>query len=200
MIIAGNALSQELDSLSMDSIAIDTVLLDTIQEPPPYYGGAYVFGEGQISPHYTGYNNAISMGIGIQYNRWIGTFSVVDFEGRIEEFLIFPNVFELDYRYGGPSIGYELYDGYWISWDLTASIFFGDMIWRNKRRNEDFLRDKFSLMVLSTKVDFDAIRYFKPYLKIGYQKPNNLDLTLVENSDFTGLVFVFGIQVGYFNQ
>lgn len=199
-LISGLAFAQDLDTLSMDDLAVDTVLLDTINEPPPYYGGIYFMIGGRINPHYGGYNNALGLGIGAQYNKWIAAFSVVDFRGRIEDFLIFPNTFELDYRYGGPTFGYELLDSYWISWDMTVSYFFGDMVWRNMRNDEDFLRDKFSIMILSTKIDFDGIRYVKPYLKLGYQKTNNLDLTLVKPADFSGLVFVFGVQIGYFNQ
>ena len=198
--IALKVVGQDLDTLAMDSIAIDTVTLDSIKEPPPYYLGTYIALEAQFNPHYLGYNSAISLGIGAKYNRWIGEFNVVNFNGRIEEFLVFPNVFELDYRYGGPTIGYEVLDSDLVSWDLAASFLFGDIIWRNRRTREDFLRDKFSVMVLSTKVDLELVRFVKPYVEVGYQKANNLDLTLINSEDFSGLVLNFGIQIGYFNQ
>ena len=197
----GTVYAQDLDTLDLDSYPLDTLLQDTlVDEPPPYYGGIYFSREVKISPHYGGYNHASGFGAGLQYERWILGFTVYRFEGVIEELIIFPNVFELDYRYGGPTVGYELVTNDWFSIDALGSLHFGDMVWRNVGTRENLFRDEFSLITLAVKMDLDKFRYAKPYVHLGYQKAQNLAFERVEADQFTGFVFVFGIQIGYFNQ
>ena len=199
------ALSQEVDqqavySLTQEVFATDTLQLDSIDEPPPYYLGVFLFNQVQASPHYAGYNLAASIGAGVQYNRWMAGFSVTEFSGINQEFLIFPRAFLLDYRYGGPSISYLLARQSWYSIYAGASYFVGDMVWEEIRPEERLQRDEISLLNLSAQMYVDKLRFLKPYVKFGYQRASELDLTLVNSDDFTGFVFVFGIQVGYFNQ
>lgn len=200
MLMSSLAYSQDLDTLAMDSLSADSLLLDSIKEPPPYYAGIYLIGEAKISPHYNGYNFALSYGAGFQYQKWSIGFTVTEFEGIQEEFVIFPNVFRLDYRYGGPNVGYEIVRDSQMSLDLYASFQLGDMVWERAEPSERVFRDKFSVMSISTQVSFNRVRYIKPYIRVGYQKMNNLILERVNSSDFTGFVFVFGMQIGYFNQ
>ena len=193
--------SQVQDTIPLDSIALDSLPQDSIvKEPPAYVLGGYGFAEFQIAPNYRGYNESVGLGIAVQYNRWVLGFSVVDFKGVIEDLVIFPSVFELDYRYAGPFVGYEVLKAYDFSLDVQASFQLGDMIWRRKETGEDFLRSEYSITTIRTKIEYDRLRFIKPYMQVGYQLANNLDLELVNNSDFEGFVFVFGLQIGYFNQ
>ena len=196
----GSSFSQDLDSLTLGQLALDTLLQDSIDEPPPYYAGVYIFGEALLGPHYRGTNLAAAIGVGLQYKKYILGFSVTEFQGSLEEFVIFPNVFELDYRFAGITVGYELLNSEWISMDVVATHQLGDMVWRNKSSGVNFLRDEFSISSIGLKVDLDRYRYTKPFFRISYQKANNLDLAIVNNGDFDGFVFVFGLQIGYFNQ
>ena len=193
--------SQVQDTIPLDSMALDSLPQDSIvKEPPAYVLGGYGFAEFQIAPNYRGYNESVGLGIAVQYNRWVLGFSVVDFKGVIEDLVIFPSVFELDYRYAGPFVGYEVLKAYDFSLDVQASFQLGDMIWRRKETGEDFLRSEYSITTIRTKIEYDRLRFIKPYMQVGYQLANNLDLELVNNSDFEGFVFVFGLQIGYFNQ
>ena len=200
VVIAQEVDMQEIDSLTSEIVATDTLLLDSIDEPPPYLLGVYFFGEGQVGPHYGGYNLAATVGIGVQYERWMAEFSVTDFSGVNQEFLIFPRTFLLDYRYAGPSINYQLAKQEWFSIYTGASFFMGDMLWQEIFPAETIQRDEISILNLSAQLNLEKLRYIKPYVRFGYQRTNDLDLSLVNSSDFTGLVFVFGIQIGYFNQ
>ena len=193
--------SQDLDTLMVDSIAMDSLGIDSVEkEPPPFYGAIYLTGEVRIAPHFNGVNGATALGVGIQYNRWQLGFNIYDFQGTIESLIIFPNVFSLDYRYAGPTLGFELYDDDWFSLDMAASFGLGDMIWRDVRNDTDFFRDEFSILSIGLSADLDRVRYVKPYFTLGYQQTNNLVLERVENNEFTGVFFVFGIRLGYFNQ
>jgi len=201
VLVTGAGYGQVRDTTALGSVPMDTLLQDSIvKEPPAHLIGGYAFAEFQIAPNYRGYNESVGLGFGAQYDRWIVGFSVVDFKGVIEEFVIFPSVFELDYRYAGPFVGYEVLKSQTLSLEIQASLQFGDMIWRRKETGVDFFRDEFSVATLRSKIKYEGIRFAKPYVQIGYQQANNLDLEIVNNSDFEGFVFVFGLQIGYFNQ
>ena len=204
--------AQEVDTLSVDSITLveDSIIV----EPPAYYGAAFALIDGRIGPTVGGTKLHAGLGFGVQYNKWslgyhfykfgralqvLGV-NVYDTEGQIEALVVFPNVFELEYAFGGPFIGFELYDSESWSLDLYGSYQFGDMIWEDQETQVDFLRDEFSLITFGGIVDFDNFRYAKPYVMVGYQTVNNLDLTLVENSDFSGIFLSFGVRVGFYNQ
>lgn len=198
--VSNAAFSQDLDTLSVDTLAMDTAGLDSVEKVAPYYAAAYLMGEVRIAPHFEGTNIATGLGIGIQYNRFQLGFEVYNFQGTIETLVIFPNVFSLDYKYAGPTVGFEVYDHKWFSVDLMASYRRGDMIWKEIESDTDFFRDEFDILSFKVSIDLDRFRYAKPYFTVGYQKTNNLILERVDNQEFTGIFFAIGMRIGYFNQ
>jgi len=196
ILISTFSYSQDLDTLALDSVGIDTVE----QLPPAHYVGAYGVAQIKLSPHLGGYNAASALGLGIQYDKWSLSVIRQEFIGNIEAFVVFPNVFELKYQYLGPTVGFEFQGNEVVSSQLVFSHQWGDMTWVNLETNEDFVRDRFSISSIGIDIDIDKFRYAKPYLNIGYQRMNNLELERVNNEDFSGFFVVFGIRAGYFNQ
>lgn len=191
ILIAGFAQAQELD----------TVALDTAKKlPPPYYGAIYVDAMVHIGPNLAGLNISSAVGFGVQYEKWTLGFSQFNFQGADEGFIIFPNLFELDYRYGGPQIGYAVHQSEWIRGQLQLSYYWGDMLWREKETKNDFLRDEFTMISVASRIELNKIRYAKPYFIVGYQQLNDLSLAATNNEDFSGVFFGLGIRIGYFNQ
>jgi len=188
--------SQEADSTAMDTVAIDT----TEKEPPPYYLGVYATGGGSFEPSGPGHNLVSTFGVGVQYERWAVEFSRHDFQGSLQAFVVFPNVFELKYRYGGAAVAYRFYENKKIGMWLRGQYMMGDMTWRNIEDGQDFLRDEFSLMKIGARGEFLKLKYVKPHVMVGYQKVRNLNLSGIAADAFSGLYFGLGIRVGYFNQ
>ncbi len=184
-------LAQEQDSVSIDTVEV---------EPPPYYLGVYLKGGISLEPSIPNHNIFSVLGVGLQYERWILGFSRNDFQGSVQSFVIFPNTFELKYRYGGVAIAYQLYQKNWVNFLVKAGYYQGDMVWRNQEDGQNFLRDEFNLMKLGVVGEIEFFRYVKPQIWLGYQKMNNLDLSRVRENDFSGLFVAVGIRMGYFNQ
>lgn len=195
-LISGVASAQSLDSLATDTVAMDTLE----KEPPPYYLGVFIDGGLSYEASSPKSNFFSVLGIGIQYNRWVLGMSRSDFQGTIQSFVVFPNTFELKYRYGGISIGYQFYQDDSFNLQLRAGFNKGDMVWRNSEDGQDFLRDEFNLLKIGLRGEFGRFRYIKPHASIGYQKLLDLTLSRLEQNDFSGLFVAAGIRIGYFNQ
>lgn len=190
-LFSGMAAAQE-----MDTVAIDTLE----KESPPYYLGVYLTGSVSLEPSTPDQNVVTSYGVGVQYERWMLSFSIHEFKGSYKTYVIFPNVFELDYRYGGPELSFQAYRSEWLNAMMSLSYLRGDAVWKNSSTKENFLRDEFDLLKGGIKVELGRFRYAKPHLGIGYQKVRNLDLDRIDANDFSGLFVAAGIRIGYFNQ
>ena len=183
--------AQELDTLATDSLE---------KVPPPYYAGIYLVPGGEWSPHTGGYNASASLGVGMQYERWFLNISINEFQGEVEAFVVFPNVFSLKYRYREALLGYTFLSHEWFSGNLIAGMAAGDMVWTNKETNEDFLRDEFTMLKGGILISLDKFRYAKPYVILGYQQAHGIELPRLENDDFSGIFLAVGLRIGYFNQ
>lgn len=190
VLVSGLALGQD----------IDTVVLDTTKRIPNYFGGVSFDVGIKLAPNPPGINEAHYLGAGIQYNKWSFGFMVYDFKGTIERQLIFPNVFELAYRYGGPQISFEIQETKWANIYTQISYSKGDMTWRNIEDDKDFLRSEFDMWTFSMKLETDRLRFVRPYLNGGYQHLSKLKLNGLSDSDFSGFFFGLGVRLGYFNQ
>lgn len=182
---------QELDSISVDTIEV---------EPPPYYLGIYLTGGLSLEPNTPNHNIFSVLGVGIQYERWILGFTRNDFQGSVQSFVIFPNTFELKYRYGGINVAYQLNQTDRLTFMMKAGYYRGDMVWRNEEDGQDLLRDEFNLFKFGVMGEIGKYRYVKPRIWIGYQIMNDLKLTRVKQNEFSGLFVEAGIRIGYFNQ
>ncbi|MEP1033591.1 hypothetical protein [Ekhidna sp.] len=190
-LISGFVSAQETDTLAYDTVEI---------EPPVHYLGLYING-GLSFEASTPRNNFFSiLGVGAQYDRWSLDFKRFDFQGTIQSFVVFPNTFELKYRYAGINLAYQLYNQ--DNLDLFVGISYnkGDMVWRNLEDGQDFLRDEFNLIKMGLRGEFAKFRYVKPHISIGYQKMSNLNISRLEENNFSGLFVAAGIRMGYFNQ
>lgn len=188
--------TQEVDTVAMDTAAIDSIEKD----PPPYYLGIYALGGGSFEPSSPNYNLVSMFGAGVQYERWSMAFTIHDFQGTLQSFVVFPNVFDLNYRYGGLRTSFRFFDNDQVGLSVSAGYYKGDMTWKNVEDGQDFLRDEFSLMKFGVVGEFLKFRFIKPYCIIGYQKMLNLNLSDVSENDFSGAYIGLGVKVGYFNQ
>ena len=188
--------SQEIDTLAMDIVAMDTIE----KEPPPYYLGVYVIGGGSLEPSSPEYNLVSILGGGVQYERWSLGFTVHNFQGTVQSFVVFPNVFDLNYRYGGPRVSYRFLDNDKVGLWVNAGYYKGDMTWKNTEDGQDFLRDEFSMVKFEAVGEFLKLRYIKPCIAMGYQKMQGLNLSSVSEDSFSGAYIRLGVRIGYFNQ
>lgn len=190
VLLSGSAFGQSMDTLAAD----------TIRKIPENFIGAYFDSGSKLAPNPPGINQTNFLGGGIQYNSWSLGFSVYNFNGTTKRFLIFPNVFELDYRYGGPRVSYRLYSSKWLDVIGETSYYKGDMTWKNSDDGEDFLRSEFNIWILGLKLEVGKWQFLRPYLNIGYQQMFDLNLYGVEDEEFSGFFFGVGLRLGYFNQ
>lgn len=180
---------------------VDSLAIDSLEKPPPaYYGGVYLVGGISFEPSAPENNFFGNIGAGIQYERWMIGFSRVDFLGTSQSLLVFPNVFELKYRYGGPHISFTFSQQEKVNILLQAGYYRGDLLWREVSEQQDFIRDEFSLTKIGLVGELSVFRYAKPRISIGYQQMKDLDLNGVKNDDFSGLYISVGLRLGYFNQ
>ncbi len=190
--------SQDLDSLASDSL---NVVIDTVEiEPPSYYLGIYIEGGGSWEPSASDHNLTSFIGGGVQYNRWSVGFMIYHFQGAFEDFVIFPNVFSLKYQYSGPNFGYYFLMNRTLKASLNVSYLKGDMIWRDGEDGQDFFRDEFNMIKASLRIELNTIRFLKPYLGVGYQRIRDLDLTGLQSENFSGIQYILGLRIGFFNQ
>ena len=190
--------SQDLDSLASDSL---NLVVDTVEViPPSYYLGIYAEGGFSLEPSASAHNVMSFIGGGVQYNKWSIGFSIYDFQGSFDSFVIFPNVFSLKYRYGGPNFGYYFLMNRKLNASLNVSYLRGDMIWRDKEDGQDFFRDEFNMIKANLRIEFNGVRYLKPYIGIGYQRIGDLELTGLQSENFSGIQYVIGLRGGFFNQ
>lgn len=190
-LISGFASAQELDTLASDTSEI---------EPPAYYLGLYIDAGASFEAS-TPKNNFISvLGLGARYEKWMIGFYRYDFQGTTRSFVVFPNTFELKYRYAGLYIGYQFYQSSLLNVYLGGSYNKGDAVWRSLADGQNFLRDEFDLVKIGLNIEMGKIRYIKPHVSMGYQKMSNLTLANLDESDFSGLFVAAGIRIGYFNQ
>lgn len=190
VLISGLAFGQE----------IDTIAMDTVRQIPNYFGGVYFEIGAKLAPNPPSINQTNFIGGGVQYNRWSVGFMVSNFQGTTERFVIFPNVFSLEYKYGGPNMSFDVIQSDWVRLATYASFELGDMTWRNESDDEDFLRSEFNMLTFGAKAEMSKLRFIRPYLNAGYQKMSALDLSGVEDEEFSGFFLGVGLRIGYFNQ
>ncbi|WP_436515551.1 hypothetical protein [Ekhidna sp. To15] len=191
LLIPSLASAQELDSLVTDTTEI---------EPPAYYLAVYVDAGASFEASAPESNFFSVLGIGAQYEKWMIGFYRYDFQGTSQSLVVFPNSFELKYRYAGVYLGYQFYQNELLNVSAGGSYNKGDAVWRSLEDGQDFLRDEFDLIKMRLKVEIGKIRYIKPHASIGYQKMRNLNLANLNESNFSGLFVAAGIRIGYFNQ
>lgn len=200
MLLSCIGYSQDLPGTLSDTVKIDSIMQDTMVVAPATYRGVYLKFSKIYSPHYSGYNHSSSYGLGLQNNRWRFEFNIVDFRQSIREFVIFPNQFELDYKYAGSTVAYRAVKHDNFNVDIGATLARGDMLWRVADTGVVFFRDEFTLYSISADISSNRLRFVIPYINFGYQGIRNLSLERVKSDDFAGFIFVFGVQIGYFNQ
>lgn len=191
LFISGLASAQQTDTLAVDTMEV---------EVPDHYFALFVDGGVSFEKSAPESNFFSVYGLGVQYDRFMVSFSRSDLQGTIQSLVVFPNVFELKYRYGGANLGYQFYQKDWLNMIVTAGYYKGDMVWSNTEDGQDFFRDEFDLLKFGLRGEVGAIRYIKPHLSIGYQKMTNLSINRLDQTDFSGLFVAVGIRFGYFNQ
>ena len=93
LILTGHLYSQELETFGLDTLGIDTLS----EEPPAHFIAVYTDYGLQLVPSISGYNFTTNPGFSFEYDRWLIGFSQTTFQGTVELFVVFPNVFELHY-------------------------------------------------------------------------------------------------------
>lgn len=139
-------------------------------------------------------------GIGLNYKRLtLGVYQNLAL-GSTSRTLIFPNAFDLKYAFGGVYLGLEVVKSGPVTGSVLMNYGHGDMIWERSTTGDDFLRDTFHMIKPEVRIAYQPIRFFRVYALGGYRTFLDLDLNGVEQSDFSGITFALGIQLGYFHE
>lgn len=137
-------------------------------------------------------------GIGIQYKSLSGGVFISSYEGGYEQILVFPNTFELEYRFGGGYLGMRVFRYQGFEADLRLSYGQGDMVWKRADTRENFIRDEYSLLKPELVVSYSPFRYVKIFINSGYRKFYDLTLTNTAPEEFSGLCVGLGLKAGLF--
>lgn len=183
--------AQELDSVMVDSIIVE--------EPKDLFGIYLSLGTTQ-TPDPVGSSSLGTFDVGIRYKNFESSFVFAAYEDGYQSRIIFPNDFDLLYAYGGGTFAYYLLNSQYYSVAPFVGIYSGDMVWERSDSKEDVFRDKFGLLQIGLKVESPFLRFIRPEFRIGYQAITNLELTGLNNKDFSGIFIGLNVKVGYFNQ
>lgn len=194
------------DTIPVDSMAVDTIPEDTATEKKgilrsktEYNWGIYVQTGSILHPNPAQYESSSQFTAGIQWRRWDLSGFVSIYEGNYGESLIFPNDFSINYLYAGGNLAYRL--SLKRYWELYAvmSVGHGDMIWENANTFEDLFRDKFYVSHLKLRAELTPFKFIRVFGAAGYMKMTGLEITNLNNSDFSGFTATLGIKAGFYS-
>ena len=197
--VAGNINAQsEIDSTGIaDSIA-------EVNSEQTYWQsldkGVYLDLSLLSTPHPESKGLAFESKVGLS----LGLFNFGVFRNRnqsaYKKTLIFPNQFNLDYIYGGVFLGVKVFQSAHFEAQVQGNYGKGDMTWTQDGESDVFFRDEFELIHPSVKISYLPFKFMNVYVQGGIRIMRELELSGVQNEDFSGLCFGLGLSIGLYNE
>lgn len=207
-ILTNKVYSQVPDSLTVEESLQDTLIssdtLIYLEEDsswlPTDIGKFGIYLEGTYSevPGPASIYPLYQLGFGITLNRFFAGAFISEVQKVYEHTLVFPNTFEMTYKYGGAYLGSHVIRRKPFEIDIRMSLGKGDMVWQQKDRNRLLLRDEYYVYQPELQVVYVPITYLKIFLSGSYRIIDQLNIQGVNQGELSGLVYGFGIRLGFY--
>jgi hypothetical protein len=165
-----------------------------------YSWGAYLGMTSGASPNPGGAEDVISFLGGLQYRFFIIEFGLYSYQGNYSKRLIFPNEFQINYLYGSGAIGFRFINKRWIELSSVLTVGNGDMLWERSTNFENLFSDKFWIVKPEIRLEVTPTKFTRVFTGIGYQSMQGLELSQLQNSDFSGAFIQIGLKLGYYQK
>lgn len=194
-LVHGQEKEIEADSIPADSVTKEKIIL---RSDVDYNWGIYGSVGVLFGPNPDEYELHNTISAGFQWKKWDISGFLTIYEGDYELPLIFPNVFRINYVYGGGTLAYQLKNERF--WELygAVSIGHGDLIWEDAASFENLFRDKMWMNHLMLRAEVTPLKFIRFYSSIGYIRMTGLEINELTDSDFSGLALTFGIKAGFY--
>lgn len=147
----------------------------------------------------TSFNPVFGAAIILMNHIDLGFFSTWYDGDELVETIVFPNEFDMSYRYGGLIIGYHtmLEERYQLAIRVRAGR--GEVLWERLDSGLNLVSDK--MLIIEPQVSFGYVlnKFLAAEVYAGYRKMSDLDIPELKNEDFNGFQFGFGIKAGLVN-
>ena len=189
--------SWKVSGQEQDTVAVEEKPSPKIyREPAPWA----VYGEGVLMANPTPDRHQLSseIGLGVKVGPLtVGGF-IHTFHGDIQRILVFPNEFNLYYKYGGGYVGLQFLDQKRIFSELKLKVGHGDMVWQRSDNRRNLDRDTFWVGQPELQIGYKTNRYFQVFFLCGYRFIKDLNIIKYETSDFSGVILGLGLKAGIF--
>ncbi|WP_258097934.1 hypothetical protein [Marinoscillum pacificum] len=188
--------------VALDSVTIQPHDSLLVEKDPliKFESGVFLETGFQMIPIKTNYGPTSQLFIGLQYKNLFGGFGVYNYQGDYQTTVIFPNNFNLAYKYGAARLGLRAYDSKYFEINAQIQYGKGDAVWIRESNDEKFIRSKFDIIEPQVMVLYTPIEQVKLFTTLGYKSMQNLDIVHLSNKDFSGITFGFGIRCGIYQQ
>jgi len=165
-----------------------------------YSWGVYVGITSSTSPNPGGFENVISFLGGLQYKFLLIEAGLYSYQGNYSKRLIFPNEFRINYLYGSGALGFRFINSRWVELSSLLTVGNGDMLWERSTNFENLFSDKFWIIKPEIRLEITPTKFTRIFTGVGYQSMQGLELSQLENSDFSGVFIQIGLKLGYYQK
>ena len=151
----------------------------------------------EVVPGFSDYSTLQAFGFGVRYKNLQVKVARRDFNGSVSARVVFPNRFNLDYRFTGVHLNY-LRGKNKLRIGPDAYYGIGDIVWILNDTGEIRFRDKINVFRLSLYGEFRLFRYAYAYSGAGYQLISKPQVPRIKDN-FNGLFIQLGLSIGYYD-
>lgn len=147
-----------------------------------------------IAPGLSNHHPAYSLSAMAQYQWFSFGFTMTQFNGQYERKVIFPNLFQLDYRYGGLLANFRIWSKKWTEIHTRFGLGRGDILWESQEIKQS-LRDKYNYVSTSFMVVSSPLDRIKLLVSFHYLLTSDLDLPALSSDELKGLGYGVGLKL-----
>ncbi|WP_422362277.1 hypothetical protein [Reichenbachiella sp.] len=160
-----------------------------------YIGGVYE--NATVAPDHTK-SFGVQAAVILKNHIEVGFYNLAYTNNNYRERLIFPNIFQMNYKHAGFVLGYRTNLEKDYEFNVESKVGFGEVKWAQVETGDAFLVDKFSILQLQISVDYLLANFLALNAFVGYRWMKQLEITGLENEDFNGVYFGLAVKVGKF--
>lgn len=189
-------MAQEIQRDSLQTEADTTAHFNLLGFPEEF--GVFAEAMMEATPGPQTYYPAHQLGFGLTYKRLVVGGYIHSLKRSYESIFVFPNLFEVDYKYGGCYLGMHVFRSRPFEVDLRVNYGRGDMVWQQAESGNDFIRDEYSILKPELLVSYVPLKYVKVFITSGFRKMYNLSIPDLNNEEFSGFTLGLGIKAGFY--
>lgn len=174
--------------------------LEQKEEKNPINIKGYVSAYYERSPVSDGYANHLGLQGAVIFKQHVqlGLYGVSYTNSNYQQRLIFPNIFQMNYKHGGFMLGYRTNLKHNFEFNVESKLGFGEVKWEQVETNSAFLTDRFTMLHLQGSLDYLLSKFIVVNGFLGYRWMNGLDITGLADEDFKGVYYGMAIKIGLF--